>query len=57
MYHVLQINSTEENICQEFRLRKINETRIYFMEGIKQKRLISSKKHKKVCMALNYIEK
>ena len=51
----LQINLTEGNISQEFRLKKINETRNYFVEKIEQNELMS-KKHKKVCMALNYIK-
>ena len=51
----LQINMTEGNISQEFRLKKINETRNYFVEKIEQNELIS-KKHKKVCTALNYIK-
>ena len=37
-----------------FRL-KINETKNYFIEEIKQRDLVS-KKHKKVCTFLNYIE-
>ena len=40
---------------QEFRLKNIDETRNYFLEEIKQNKLMS-KKHKKVCTALNYIE-
>ena len=46
---------SEENISQEFRLKNIHETRSYFIEGINQNVLIS-KKHKKVCRTLNYIE-
>ena len=45
----------EENISQEFRLKNIDETRNYFLEEIKQNELMS-KKHKKVCTALYYIE-
>ena len=45
----------EENISQEFRLKNIDETRNYFLEEIKQNQLIS-KKHKKICKTLNYIE-
>ena len=45
----------EENIIQEFRLKNIDETRNYFLEEIKQNELMS-KKHKKVCTTLNYIE-
>ena len=43
------------SISQEFRLRNIDETRNYFLEKIKQNELMS-KKHKKVCTTLNYIE-
>ena len=45
----------EENIGQEFRFKNIDETRNYFLEEIKQNELMS-KKHKKVCTTLNYIE-
>ena len=45
----------EENISQEFRLKNVDETRNYFLEEIKQNELMS-KKHKKVCTTLNYIE-
>ena len=45
----------KENISQEFRLRNIDETRNYFREEIKQNELMS-KKHKKACATLNYIE-
>ena len=45
----------EENISQEFRLKSIDETRNYFLEEIKQNELMS-KKHKKVCKTLYYIE-
>ena len=45
----------EENISQKFRLKNMDETRNYFLEEIKQNELIS-KKHKKVCKTLNYIE-
>ena len=45
----------EENITQEFRLKNIDETRNYFFEEIEQNELMS-KKHKKVCTTLNYIE-
>ena len=43
------------SISQEFRLKNIDKTRNYFLEEIKQDGLIS-RKHKKVCTALNYIE-
>ena len=46
---------SEENISQEFRLKNINETRNYLIEEINRNKL-TSKKHKKVCTALNYIE-
>ena len=45
----------EEIISQEFRLKKIDETRNYFFEEIKQSELMCNK-HKKVCATLNYIE-
>ena len=40
---------------QEFRWKNINETRNYFLEEIKENDLMS-RKHKKVCATLNYIE-
>ena len=45
----------EEKISQEFRFKKINETRNYLIEEINRNELIS-KKHKKVCATLKYIE-
>ena len=45
----------EENIGQEFRLKNVDETRNYFLEKIKQN-ILMSKKDKKVCTTLNYIE-
>ena len=45
----------EENIIQEFRLKNIDKARNYFFEEIKQNQLMS-RKHKKVCTTLNYIE-
>ena len=45
----------EENISQEFRLKNIDETRNYLIEQINRNELMS-KKHKKVCKALNYNE-
>ena len=45
----------EENVSHEFRLKNIDETRNYFLEEIKKNKLLS-KKHKKVCTTLNYIE-
>ena len=40
-------NMVEENISQEFRLQNEDETRYYFLEEIKQNKLMS-RKHKKV---------
>ena len=40
---------------QEFRSKNIDETRSYFLEEIKQTKLMS-KKHKNFCTTLNYIE-
>ena len=45
----------EENINQEFRLKKIDEIRNYLAEKINQTKLMS-KKHKKSCKALNYFD-
>ena len=45
----------EENINQEFRLEKIDEIRNYLFEEINQNKLMS-KKHKKSCKVLNYID-
>ena len=45
----------EENISQGFRLKNIDETRKCFIEEINRNELMS-KKHKKVCLTLNYIE-
>ena len=45
----------EENVSQEFRLKNIDETRNYFLEGIKENELMS-KRHRKVCTILNYID-
>ena len=45
----------EENISQEFKLKNVAETRSYFLEDMEQNELIS-RKHKKVCTTLNYIE-
>ena len=43
-------------MSQEFRLKNIDETRNYFLEEIKQNKLMS-RKHKKDCKTLNYIER
>ena len=45
----------EENISQKIRLKKKDETRNYLIEEINQNKLMS-KKHKKVCRILNYID-
>ena len=45
----------EENKSQEFRLKNIDETRNYLFEEINRNDLMS-KKYKKVCRVLNYIE-
>ena len=45
----------EENKSQEFRLEYIDETRNYLLEEINRNELMS-KKHKKLCTTLNYIE-
>ena len=44
----------EENISQEFRFKKIDETRNYFIEKINKNELVT-KKHKKICSTLHYI--
>ena len=46
---------SEENISQEFSLKKIAEIRNYFFKEINQNEL-TSKKHKKVYRVLNYID-
>ena len=45
----------EENISQEFRLKNIGETRNCLIDEINRNELIS-KKYKKVCTTLNYIQ-
>ena len=45
----------EENISQIFRLKNVDETGNYFFRELEQNELMS-KKHKKVCATLNYIE-
>ena len=45
----------EENINQEFILKNIDKTRTHFIEEINQNKSMS-KKHRKVCRVLNYIE-
>ena len=49
-------NMVEEHVSQEWRLKNADETQNYFLEEVKQMQLMSNK-HKKVCTALNYIEK
>ena len=49
------IDNLEENVNQEFRLKKIYEIRNYLIEEINRNELMS-KKHKKVCTVLNYID-
>ena len=46
---------SEENMNQEFRLKKIDEIRNYLIEEINRNELMS-KKHKKPCRVLNYID-
>ena len=48
-------NMAEENKCQEFRLKNVDETRNYSTEEINRNELMN-KKHKKICTTLNYIE-
>ena len=48
-------NIVEENKSQEFRLKNIDEARNYFFKELKQNELMS-RKRKKVCITLNYIE-
>ena len=45
----------EENISQEFRLRKINDIRNYLIEEMNQTELMS-KKHEKFCRVSNYMD-
>ena len=45
----------EKNMNQEFRLKKTDEIRNYLIEEINRNELIS-KKHKKLCGVLNYID-
>ena len=44
-----------ENISQEFRSKNIDETRNYVIEETNRNKLMS-KKHRKICTTLNYIE-
>ena len=45
---------SEEDISQEFRLKKIDEIRNSLIEEVNRNELMS-KKHKKVCRDLNYV--
>ena len=45
----------EENMNQKFRLKKIDEIRNYLIEEINRNELMS-KKYKKFCRVLNYID-
>ena len=45
----------EKDMNQEFRLKKIEEIRNYFIKEINQNKLMS-KKHKKLYRVLNYID-
>ena len=45
----------EENLNQEFRLKRIDEIVNYLIEEINQNKLMS-KKHKNICRVLNYID-
>ena len=50
-------NIAEENISQELRLKLRLKTRNYLIEKKKSNRYeLTSKKHKKACTVLNYIE-
>ena len=42
-------------MSQKYRFKNIHETRKYFLEEIKQNKLMS-RKHIKICAALNHIE-
>ena len=46
---------SEENISQEFRLKNIDEARIYLIE-VKHQNELLNKKHRKSYTTLNYIE-
>ena len=43
------------NIAEEFELKNTDETRNYFFEELQQNEIMS-KKHKKVCVTVDYIE-
>ena len=46
----------QENKLLDFKLKKISERRDFFLEEEKQRKLMS-KKQRKACMTLNYIDK
>ena len=48
-------NYDRKNINKDFRLEKIEEIRNYLIKDIDQYELMS-KKHKKICRVLNYID-
>ena len=48
-------NIAEENISQEFRLKNVDEI-IYYLIGEINRNELVSKKHKRFCATLNYIE-
>ena len=54
MYNYFK-NVVEEIISQELKVKNIDERRNYFLEEIEQNELMS-RKHKRVCTILNYIE-
>ena len=51
---ILKINMAEENKGQELRLKNIDETKNYFIEGIKRHELMR-KKDNKIYTILSYI--
>ena len=53
--NILYKKMVEENISQEFKLKNIDKTRIYFLKETEENELISNK-HKKVSATLNYIK-
>ena len=53
MYNDLK-NIIEERTSKEFRFKHIAQTRNYFVEEIKQNKLIS-KRYKKVCVTLSLV--
>ena len=51
----MKIKNYFRNIAEEFELKNIDETRNYFFEELEQNELMS-KKHKKVCVTVDYIK-